>query len=94
MYSIDLQSYSLTDARNKHGEVFDRAAVAPVVLTKKNRPSYVVLSVSCYQEMQHRLQELEDFVFAEAAKTNLQSSQKIGADAFTAQLLKLAHGQG
>jgi len=93
MSNTPMQSYTLTDAKNRHGEVFDHAAVAPVLLTKKNRPSYVVLSVGYYEEMQQRLQELEDFIFAEAAKSNFNASQTVGADAFTNHLLKLANVQ-
>lgn len=33
-----MQHYTLTDARNRHGEIFDQAAIEPVLLTKQSRP--------------------------------------------------------
>lgn len=43
-----MQQYTLTDARNRHGEIFDKAAVEPVLLTKQSRPSHVVMSAEAY----------------------------------------------
>ena len=52
-----MQTYTLTDARNKHGEVFDKAAIEPVLLTKQSRPSHVIISADSYQKLINRLQE-------------------------------------
>ncbi|NES99508.1 MAG: type II toxin-antitoxin system prevent-host-death family antitoxin [Sphaerospermopsis sp. SIO1G2] len=52
-------TYTLTDARNKHGEVFDKAAVEPVLLTKQSRPSHVIMSASRYHKLIDKIQELE-----------------------------------
>lgn len=46
-----MKTYSLTDVHNKHGEVFDHASHDPVILTKQERPSYVILSFRCYQQL-------------------------------------------
>ncbi|BAZ83416.1 MAG: type II toxin-antitoxin system Phd/YefM family antitoxin [Sphaerospermopsis kisseleviana] len=57
-----MQTYTLTDARNKHGEVFDKAAVEPVLLTKQSRPSHVIISADSYQKLLDRIQELENLL--------------------------------
>ena len=66
-----MQTYSLTDARNKHGEVFDKAAIEPVLLTKQSRPSHVIISADSYQKLITRLQELEDMQLVQNAETAL-----------------------
>jgi hypothetical protein len=33
-----MKSYTLTQIRNQHGEVFDKATVEPVLVTKQKRP--------------------------------------------------------
>lgn len=38
-----MKTYTLTETRNRHGEVFDRATVEPVLVTKQQRPSHVSL---------------------------------------------------
>ncbi|MBC5794167.1 type II toxin-antitoxin system Phd/YefM family antitoxin [Sphaerospermopsis sp. LEGE 00249] len=57
-----MQTYTLTDARNKHGEVFDKAAVEPVLLIKQSRPSHVIISADSYQKLLDRIQELENLL--------------------------------
>ncbi len=73
-----MQTYTLTDARNRHGEVFDRAVVEPVLLTKQSRPSHVILSAQAYQALVERLIELEDLALARAAEVALSQSQMVG----------------
>ena len=88
-----MQTYTLTDARNKHGEVFDKAATEPVLLTKQSRPSHVIISAESYQKLVYRLQELEDMVLAQAAETALSQSKMVGTEAFTSTLEHLANGE-
>ena len=91
--TITMQTYTLTDARNKHGEVFDKAATEPVLLTKQSRPSHVIISAESYQKLINRLEELEDMVFGQAAEVALSQSQMIGTEAFTSALEHLANGE-
>ncbi|WP_375504219.1 type II toxin-antitoxin system Phd/YefM family antitoxin [uncultured Nostoc sp.] len=90
---ITMQIYTLTDARNKHGEVFDKAATEPVLLTKQSRPSHVIISAESYQKLINRLEELEDMVFGQAAEVALSQSKMIGTEAFTSALEHLANGE-
>ncbi|WP_375511603.1 type II toxin-antitoxin system Phd/YefM family antitoxin [uncultured Nostoc sp.] len=90
---IAMQTYTLTDARNKHGEVFDKAATEPVLLTKQSRPSHVIISAESYQKLINRLEELEDMVFGQAAEVALSQSKMIGTEAFTSALEHLASGE-
>ena len=84
-----MQTYTLTDARNKHGEVFDKAAIEPVLLTKQSRPSHVIMSAESYQQLIDRLRELEDIVLGQAAEAALNQSKMLGTEAFTAALERL-----
>ncbi|WP_334984196.1 type II toxin-antitoxin system Phd/YefM family antitoxin [Nostoc sp.] len=90
---ITMQTYTLTDARNKHGEVFDKAATEPVLLTKQSRPSHVIISAESYQKLINRLEELEDMVFGQAAEVALSQSKMIGTEAFISALEHLADGE-
>jgi prevent-host-death family protein len=83
--------YSLTQIRNQHGEVFDKAQVEPVLVTKQKRPSHVILSVQAYQKLIDRLEELEDQRLGEAADKASSHSELVGSEAFTAALEKLSH---
>ena len=87
-----MQTYSLTDARNKHGEVFDKAAIEPVLLTKQSRPSHVIISADSYQKLITRVQELEDMQLVQNAETALSQSKMVGTEAFTSALEHLANG--
>jgi len=87
-----MQNYSLTDARNKHGEVFDKAAVEPVLLTKQSRPSHVIMSAETYQKLVERLEELEDIVLGQEANVALRNSKMMGSEAFKNALENLANG--
>ena len=87
-----MKSYTLTQTRNQHGEVFDLAKIEPVLITKQKRPSHVILSAETYQQLVGRLEELEDLKLARAAETALQESSMVGSKEFTATLEKLANG--
>ena len=91
-YFLCIQNYSLTDARNKHGEVFDKAAVEPVLLTKQSRPSHVIMSAETYQKLVKRLEELEDMLLGQEANVALSNSKMVGNEAFTNALENLADG--
>lgn len=90
---VTMQTYTLTDARNKHGEVFDKAAIEPVLLTKQSRPSHVIISAESYQKLINRLTELEDMLLGQAAEAALNKSTMVGSEAFTAALSGLANGE-
>jgi prevent-host-death family protein len=83
-------TYTLSDARNRHGEVFDHAMAEPVLLTKNSRPSHVVLAAGDYQALLARLKELEDRTWGEAAARVLADSSMVGTEGFTAALKRLA----
>ena len=87
-----MKSYTLTQTRNQHGEVFDKATIEPVLVTKQKRPSHVILSASAYQQLITRLEELEDLNLGQAAETALNQSSMVGSEEFTATLEKLANG--
>ena len=88
-----MKTYTLTDARNRHGEVFDEAIIEPVLLTKKTRPSHVILSVQAYQKLVERLEKLEDLALGRAAEEALKESNMVGPETFTAALKRLANGE-
>ncbi|HEY9813741.1 MAG TPA: type II toxin-antitoxin system Phd/YefM family antitoxin [Candidatus Sericytochromatia bacterium] len=88
-----MQHYSLTDARNKHGEVFDLAAVEPVLLTKQSRPSHVIMSAKAYQQLMEKLAELEDQLLSQEAEKALNQSQMVGVEKFTLTLKQIANGE-
>jgi len=81
-----MKSYTLTQTRNQHGEVFDRATAEPVLVTKQKRPSHVILSAEAYQQLISRLEELEDLSWGKAAQTALTQSSLVGSEEFTATL--------
>lgn len=88
-----MQTYTLTDARNRHGEVFDRALSEPVLLTKQSRPSHVILSAPAYQTLMERLSALEDLALGQAAHEAIARSRMVGTQAFTTELKQLADGE-
>ena len=88
-----MQSYTLTEARNQHGEVFDQATVEPVLLTKQSRPSHVLMSAESYQKLTDRLAELEEMLLGQAANSALNQSQMVGSETFVATLQELANGE-
>lgn len=46
-----MRSFSLSELNRRPGEIADHARVAPVFLTKRNRPSLVMLSIEDYEEL-------------------------------------------
>lgn len=85
-------SYTLTEARNQHGEVFDQAAVEPVLLTKQSRPSHVIMSFDTYKQLMERLIELEDMALGKAAEAVMSQSPMVGTETFVESLKQLANG--
>jgi len=88
-----MATFTLSECRDRHGEVFDLAAAEPVLLTKQGRPSHVLLSARAYRELTERLTALEDRAFGEASRLALRNESSAGSEAFTAALKKLAHGE-
>ena len=86
-----MKSYTLTQTRNQHGEVFDRAAIEPVLITKQKRPSHVILAAETYQQLIVRLEELEDLNLVKTVQTALNNSSMVGNEEFTAALEQLAN---
>ncbi len=83
-------TYTLSEARNRHGEVFDRAIAEPVLLTKNARASHVVLSATLFETLMARLRDLEDHELGAAAAQARGQSPLVGSDDFTAALQRLA----
>lgn len=88
-----MQSYTLSEARNRHGEVFDQAAVEPVLLTKQSRPSHVLMSAESYQQLIDRLTQLEDMLLGQTAEAARNQSQMVGTETFVKTLKELANGK-
>lgn len=88
-----MQSYTLTDTRDRNSEVFEKAAIEPVVVTQRSQPSHVIMSADAYQRLLHRLEELEDMLLGQAAETALNSSHLVGTETFTSTLQRLANGE-
>lgn len=88
-----MQTYTLTDACNRYGEIFARAVFEPVLLTKQSRPSHVILSAQAYQTLVERLIELEDLALGRAAEVALSKSYIVGTESFTAELKRMADGE-
>lgn len=86
-----MNTYTLTQTRNQHGEVFDKARVEPVLITKQKRPSHVILSAQAYQKLIDRLEELEDLHLGQTADKAKRESELVGSEGFTAALEKLAN---
>ncbi|MEB3124012.1 MAG: type II toxin-antitoxin system Phd/YefM family antitoxin [Snowella sp.] len=85
--------YTLTQTRNQHGEVFDKAQVEPVLITKQKRPSHVILSADVFQRLVTRLEELEDRQLGQAADGLLSQSSLVGVEDFVQALEKLANAE-
>ena len=88
-----MQTYTLSEARNRHGEVFDQAAVEPVLLTKQSRPSHVLMSAESYQQLIDRLTQLEDMLLGQTAEAARNQSQMVGTETFVKTLKELANGE-
>ncbi|NCO76195.1 MAG: type II toxin-antitoxin system Phd/YefM family antitoxin [Cyanobacteria bacterium] len=86
-----MKSYTLTETRNQHGEVFDQAQIEPVLVTKQKRASHVIISAQVYQQLITRLEELEDLNLGKTAEIGLTQSSMVGSKEFTATLEKIAN---
>jgi PHD/YefM family antitoxin component YafN of YafNO toxin-antitoxin module len=85
-----MQSYSITEVRERYREVFESAAKEPVLLIEESHHNYVIMSVDNYQQLMQRLAELEDYVFGQLAQAALKDSQMVGNLIFTQELQRLA----
>lgn len=88
-----MHSYTLIDARDHHSEVFEQAAIEPVVVTQQSQPSHVIMSAETYQRLLKRLEELEDMLLGQTAVAALKNSQMVGTETFTSTLQGLANGE-
>jgi prevent-host-death family protein len=88
-----MRSYTLIEAQNRHEEIFDKAALEPVLLTKQSQPSHVVMSVDTYKLLIERLTQLEDMALGKAAEAALNNSQIVGTETFVETLKQLANGE-
>lgn len=85
-----MRHFSVTEIQNPHSQALIQAAVEPVLLTAESQPSYVIMSVENYEQLVNRLAQLEDLVIGQQAQTALSMSRMAGAEAFTAELKRLA----
>lgn len=88
-----MQRYTLTDTHDRNSEVFEKAAMEPVLVTERSQPSHVIMSADTYQRLLKRLEELEDMLLGQAAETALKNSQMVGVETFTSTLQGLADGE-
>jgi prevent-host-death family protein len=88
-----MYTYTLSEARNRHGEIFDRAATEPVLLTKQSRPSHVLLSATAYIKLIDKLAELEEAAWGKKAVEAVATEKMLGTEIFTQALTKIAHGE-
>jgi len=88
-----MHTYTLSEARNRHGEIFDRAATEPVLLTKQSRPSHVLLLATAYTKLIDKLTELEEAVWGQKATEALSNAEMVGTELFTNALMKIANGE-
>jgi prevent-host-death family protein len=88
-----MYTYTLSEARNRHGEIFDRAATEPVLLTKQSRPSHVLLSATAYTKLIDKLAELEEAAWGKKAVEAVISEEMLGTAIFTQALAEIAHGE-
>ncbi|HBE19702.1 MAG TPA: prevent-host-death protein [Cyanobacteria bacterium UBA11149] len=85
-----MYSYTIIDTRDRHSEVFEKAAIEPVLVTQESQPSHVIMSADTYQRLLHRLEQLEDMVLGKAAEAALKNSNFCGRETFTLALQRLA----
>jgi prevent-host-death family protein len=88
-----MYTYTLSEARNRHGEIFDRAATEPVLLTKQSRPSHVLLSATAYTKLIDKLAELEEATWGKKANEAIASEAMVGTEIFTQALTQIANGE-
>ena len=75
-----MQSYSQKEAIDKHDEVFDKAAIEPVLLTRASQPTHVLMSADKYQQLVNRIEELEDVILGQAAQKARKESNMVGVE--------------
>ncbi len=85
-----MQHFSVNEIQNTGSEVLNQAAVEPVLLTAGSQQSYVIMSFLNYEQLINRLAQLEDLVIGQQAQTALSTSRMVGAEAFTAEIKRLA----
>ncbi len=85
-----MQSFLLKEVQNRQNEVFEHAAVEPVLVTDEAQAKYVIMSAQEYQQLTERLSILEDYILGRCAEAALEQSQMAGSEAFTAALERLA----
>ncbi len=88
-----MHSYTIRDTRDRHSEVFEQAAIEPVLVTQQSQPSHVIMSADTYQRLIHRLEELEDLLLGKAAEAALKNSHFVGTETFTVTLQGWANGE-
>ncbi len=88
--TLTMEKYTFTDVQKRQEEVFNKAAIEPVLLTERSRPSHVIMSAETYQQLMEKLAELEDAIWGKAAETALKNSKMVGSEKFTETLKKLA----
>ena len=88
-----MYTYTLSEARNRHGEIFDRAAAEPILLTKQSRPSHVLMSAVAYDKLMDKLTELEEAVWGKKATEAVSQESMMGIEVFTNALQQIANGK-
>lgn len=86
-----MQSYALTEIRDRQNELLKQANAEPILLTAGSQPGYVILSAHHYQQLIDRLALLEDCALGQLAQTAIEQSPMLGTEAFTAELQQIAH---
>ncbi len=81
-----MYSYTIIDTRDRHSEVFEKAAIEPVLVTEQSQPSHVIMSADTYHRLLSRVEELEDMLFGKAAEAALKNSEFCGTETFTLAL--------
>ncbi len=54
-----MRTFSSADAKNHFGELIDAARIAPVAVTKYDKPFVVVLAIEEFNRMMAHIQSLE-----------------------------------
>ena len=73
-----MQSYPIAEISSQE-QLFERATLEPVLLTKESQPSHVIMSFDSYKQLLYRLTELEDRVLGRAAEAALLQSKMVGS---------------
>jgi len=73
-----MRQISLNEFLSGHDEGLKQAIAEPILLVDDSRSQLIVMSVEYYQNLIHRLSELEDQVFGQLAQANLNTSKMVG----------------